>query len=122
MPVSSLEMATTAALWRATRGRTRSSTSSSPVTELMRGLPSYTEMPASSASTIEESMDRGTSVTLCTSLTACASRAGSSASGIPALTSSNVGAGGGLGQCVGLDPAEVAVAHLLGQQGAARWG
>ena len=39
MPVSSLEMATTAAPVRATSGRTLSSTSSSPVTELTNGLP-----------------------------------------------------------------------------------
>ena len=39
MPVSSLEMATTAAPVRATSGSTRSITSGSPVTELMRGLP-----------------------------------------------------------------------------------
>jgi len=37
---------------------------------------------------IDESIDRGTSVTLCTSCTAVASNAGSSASGMPALTSS----------------------------------
>ena len=70
MPVSSLEIATTAAPCRATRGSTRSSISSSPVTELMRGLPSYTAMAASRASMMEESMDRGASVTLCTSLMA----------------------------------------------------
>ena len=61
-------------------------------------------------------MDRGTSVTLCTSLTAWASRAGSSARGIPAIDVEHLGPGCGLGQRVGLDPAEVPVAHLLGQQ------
>ena len=45
-------------------------------------------MPASSASMIDESMDRGTSVTDCTSLMARASSAGSSASGMPVFTSS----------------------------------
>ncbi len=40
MPVSSLEMATTAAPALATSGNTRSITSFSPVTELMSGLPS----------------------------------------------------------------------------------
>ena len=39
MPVSSLEIATTAAPYLATSGITRSSTSSSPVTELTSGLP-----------------------------------------------------------------------------------
>ena len=88
MPVSSLEMATTAAPYLATRGSTRSITSSSPVTELTRGLPWYTASPASSASMMDESIDSGTSTTLCTSCTARASSAGSSASGMPALTSS----------------------------------
>ena len=88
MPVSSFEIATTAAPYLATNGSTRSSTSSSPVTELTSGLPWYTARPASSASMIDESIDSGTSVTLCTSWIARASIAGSSASGIPALTSS----------------------------------
>ena len=39
MPVSSLDMATTAALYFATNGSTRSNTSSSPVTELTKALP-----------------------------------------------------------------------------------
>ena len=88
IPVSSFEIATTAAPYLATRGSTRSICSSSPVTELTRGLPLYTASPASSASTIDESMESGTSTTDCTSWMARASRAGSSARGIPALTSS----------------------------------
>ena len=88
IPVSSLEIATTAAPCFFTRGRTDSSRSSSPVTEFTSALPSYTPSPASSAATMDESIDRGTSVTDCTSFTARASRAGSSASGMPALTSS----------------------------------
>ena len=39
IPVSSLLIATTAAPYLRTSGRTRSSRSSSPVTELRRGLP-----------------------------------------------------------------------------------
>ena len=62
MPVSSFEIATTAAPYFATSGSTRSICSSSPVTELTSALPWYTERPASSASTIEESMQSGTSV------------------------------------------------------------
>ena len=88
MPVSSLEMATTAAPYFLTSGSTRSSDSSSPVTELTSALPLYTERPRSRAGMIDESIDNGTSVTLCTSSTARASNAGSSASGMPALTSS----------------------------------
>ena len=67
MPVSSLEMATTAAPYFLTSGSTISRRSSSPVTELTSALPLYTASPASSAATIEESIDSGTSVMLCTS-------------------------------------------------------
>ena len=42
--------------------------------------------------------------------------AGSSASGMPGVDVEHVGAGLDLGQDVALDPAEVAVLHLLGQQ------
>ena len=88
MPVSSFEIATTAAPCFATSGSTRSSTSSSPVTEFTSALPRYTPSPASSASMIDESIEIGRSVSDCTSSMAFASRAGSSASGMPALTSS----------------------------------
>ncbi len=88
MPVSSLEIATTAAPYFFTSGSTVSSRSSSPVTEFTSGLPLYTARPASSAATIEESIDSGTSVIDCTSLMVWARIAGSSASGMPAFTSS----------------------------------
>ena len=67
MPVSSFEIATTAAPYFATSGNTRSRFASSPVTELTRALPLYTASPASSAAIIEESIDNGTSVIDCTS-------------------------------------------------------
>ena len=88
MPVSSFVMATTAAPYFATSGSTCSSRSSSPVTEFTSGLPWYTASPASSAATIDESIDSGTSVSDCTSCTVSARIAGSSASGMPAFTSS----------------------------------
>ena len=88
MPVSSLLIATTAAPYFFTSGRTRSRRSSSPVTELTSGLPTYAASPASSASTIDESIDSGRSVSDWTSRIVWARMAGSSASGMPALTSS----------------------------------
>ena len=88
MPVSSLEIATTAAPYFFTSGSTLSRRSSSPVTEFTSGLPLYTASPASSAATIEESIDSGTSVIDCTSWIVLARIAGSSASGMPAFTSS----------------------------------
>ena len=57
MPVSSFVIATTAAPCFATSGSTCSMRSSSPVTEFTSALPSYAESPASSAATIEESID-----------------------------------------------------------------
>ncbi len=88
MPVSSFVIATTAAPCSATSGSTDSMRSSSPVTEFTSGLPWYTASPASSAATIEESIESGTSVSDCTSFTVSARIAGSSASGMPAFTSS----------------------------------
>ena len=67
MPVSSLEIAITAQSYFLTSGSTRSSRSSSPVTELSSGRPRYAASPASSASTMELSMDSGTSTVSCTS-------------------------------------------------------
>jgi len=67
MPVSSLEMAITAAPCFFTSGSTACSRSSSPVTEFTSALPLYTASPASSAATMDESMDSGTSVIDCTS-------------------------------------------------------
>src|SRR4051812_6777488 len=88
MPVSSFVIATTAAPCFATNGNTCSSRSSSPVTEFTSGLPSHASSPASSAATIDESIESGTSVSDCTSRTVSARIAGSSASGMPAFTSS----------------------------------
>ena len=68
---------------------------------------------------IDESIDSGTSVIACTSLIARASSAGSSASGMPALTSSMWAPRRDLGEGVGLDAAEVTGLHLLGEQLAA---
>ena len=62
IPVSSFEIAITAAPCFFTSGSTDSRRSSSPVTELTSALPLYTASPASSAATMEESMDSGTSV------------------------------------------------------------
>ena len=88
MPVSSLEIAITAQSYFFTSGSTRSSRSSSPVTEFSSGRPRYAASPASSASTMELSMDSGTSTVSCTSLMHSARMRGSSASGMPAFTSS----------------------------------
>ena len=83
-------MATTAAPYFLTKGSTRSNDSSSPVTEFNKALPLYTFKPASRASIIDESIANGTSTNDCTSSMVCAKIAGSSAKGIPALTSNTV--------------------------------
>ena len=57
----------------------------------------------------------------CTSWIAFARIAGSSASGMPALTSSMCAPACDLRQGVGFDAAEVAGRHLGGQDLAARW-
>ena len=69
IPASSFEIATTAQSYFLTSGNTRSRRSSSPVTEFRSARPWYAASPASSASTIDESMHSGASVTDCTSLT-----------------------------------------------------
>src|SRR5690606_23467396 len=84
----SLVIATTAAPCFATSGRTASIDASSPVTELTSAFPRYASSPARRAGTTDESMERGTSTSVWTSSTVAASSAASSASGIPALTSS----------------------------------
>jgi len=67
IPVSSFEIATTGTLYFFTRGRTVSSRSSSPVTELTSGRPSAVASPASRAPGTELSMHKGTSTSPCTS-------------------------------------------------------
>ena len=87
---SSLGRAITAAPCRLTIGRIASIRSRSPVIELTSALPWYAASPASSASTTEESMHSGRSVSSWTIVTAFASSSASSASGTPMLTSSIV--------------------------------
>src|SRR5262249_22154648 len=78
----------TAAPCLATSGRIASSRSSSAVTELTSALPSYADRPASSASTMDESMQIGRSVSSCTIGIAFAISPTSSARGAAPLTSS----------------------------------
>ena len=66
MPVSSLEIATTGTLYFFTKGKTKSSRSSSPVTEFNNGRPSAAAKPFSSAPGTELSMHKGVSTTACT--------------------------------------------------------
>ena len=113
MPVSSLGSAMTAAPYFFTSGRISSIRSSSAVTELTSALPSYAASPASSASTTEESMHSGRSVSSWMSLTARESRSASSVSGTPMLTSSTCAPPATCCRDVELDLRQVARAQLL---------
>ena len=119
MPVSSLEMATTAAPYLATSGITRSSTSSSPVTELTSGLPLYTARPGLEGGD-DRRVDRdrhvGDGLHQGDGSGQHRRLVGERDAGVDV---EHVCAGFDLGDRVGFDPAEVAVLHLLGQQLAA---
>ncbi len=63
IPFSSIARPTTAAPYFFARGRILSNFSCSPFTELIMAFPFTTRRPASSASTLEESICKGKSVT-----------------------------------------------------------
>ena len=119
MPVSSLEMATTAAPYFFTSGSTDSRRSSSPVTELTSAFPLYTASPAASAATIDESIDSGTSVIDCTSVTACARIAGLVGERDSRVDVEHVRAGFHLRERVRGHASEIAGRHLGGENLAA---
>ncbi len=85
---TSLGRAITAAPYFLTSGRICSIRSSSAVIELTSALPLYAESPASSASTTDESMHRGRSVSVWIIVTTLWSSSASSTSGTPMFTSS----------------------------------
>ena len=84
---TSLGSATTAASYFLTSGRICSIRSSSAVIELTSALPLYADSPASSASTTEESMHRGRSVSDWIIVTTLESSSASSTRGTPMFTS-----------------------------------
>ncbi len=88
IPFLSRVRPTTQAPYFFTRGRTFSSDSSSPFTELTIGFPLYTLRAASSTAGIVESIWRGVSVIPCKAFIVLIIMAFSSISGRPTLTSS----------------------------------
>ena len=115
MPVSSFEIAMTAAPYFLTSGSTDSRRSSSPVTELTSALPLYTARPASSAATIDESIDSGTSVIDCTSWTGAREDRRFVGERYAGVDVEHVRAGLDLRARIGFDAAEVAGRHFRGQ-------
>ena len=119
MPVSSLLIATTAAPYFVTSGRTRSRRSSSPVTELSERL-ALVDREAGLERLDDRRVDRqrqvGQALDELDGLGQDRRLVGQRDAGVDV---EHVGAGLDLGEDVALDPAEVAGLHLLGQELAA---
>ena len=119
IPVSSLLIATTAAPYLRTSGRTRSSRSSSPVTELTQRLALVDGEPGLERLD-DRRIDRQRQVgQALDELDGPGEDRRLVAQRDPGVDVEHVGAGLDLGEDVALDPAEVAGLHLLGQELAA---